>query len=230
MAENKFEVKIPPMGLITAEELLRELDIQKILMTEAESAVVDIQKSVNAGRGVEGAALREYSPGYKALKAAAGRSTTTNLTVTQQLMRSMTVKPLVEGKYVGAQIVFDGPHTEDSLKVLQDAAASRAEKGKKSKGSKARKSGEVRAAAPARSLGRRGSSIARISNVAKSGRVRGGGGEPQLSNAEVATRLYDRGFVGWFMLGRKQLERLEKNVNAAVRAAAKRVFTTGNAR
>jgi len=110
-------------------KLFTDAELQRVAMQQMESTQARILTNVTSGRDMTGRKLKSYSPGYKhAIEQGLVRSrstgvpqvsTATNLTISGQLLRSLTVRP--HPRFPGAILDFEGHHT-DADKDMADLA------------------------------------------------------------------------------------------------------------
>lgn len=223
MADNFLSIKMPKLSVMDAEEFKRAFDLEKTILAEAQSALTRIKADTTAGRQAEGGAFRPYSSGYRKLRQAAGLSTTPNLTVTQELLRSMAVEPIREDNKIGARIVFQFNHAPakpllpKKNRKSRNGQAGQAGAAGKQKSAKPTKSQEVKPQEQKAPKPKKKKEIIPY---------KGYEGTDGMPNAELAQKLYKMGFVGWFTFAQKDLVRIQRNVNRAINRVVKQLFTT----
>lgn len=206
----KYEIEFPKLKF--DEQFIKKLDLPTLFKQETLTTMTRVKQETVAGRTADGGALREYSPGYKRYKELTTGSGRTNLTVTGELLRSMVVEQLPGSD--DTSIRFQGTHAPARRRSI-------------SSGTRARKVGqhEIKAQAASTAAPSRLARAAKaIGGARSSGRGSSGGGESQ-PNAALAKHLYDRGFVGWFAYGRKDIERIEKSVLKRINEKLKTLLT-----
>lgn len=102
-----MNIKIEFTGIKVNERWVKSLNLEKIALQEVLTSRTRILSNVAEGRGTDGQQLRPYSPGYRKLKIASGRSGETDLNVSGELLRSMTARQMSNG----GEVVFSGNHS-----------------------------------------------------------------------------------------------------------------------
>lgn len=191
-----------PKVTINADAFLDKLNLQKIASEEMLNTRTRIAADTSAGKNAEGGGFRPYSRNYAIIKAASGRGTRVNLTWTGELLRSFVISNIPDGVQLGAQ----GQHAPSPKRTNRTKASAAKSK---SAGGFIRSPGAkvARSAVGAKSTGGRAFKATRSS----------GGGGGTLSNAALVASLYAKGFVGWFMFGKKDIERIQKRALAEVK-------------
>lgn len=135
----------------------------KAAKTELFDQMREINADAQAGKSRDGK-LPSYSQSYKAWRKSQGYSTSTNLTLSGDMLRSMQVKETSDG----AELFFQGNHSPKKSKKKKNKKKETKKKGTKSK---------------------------------------------TQTNAAIAAFVYSKGFDGWFKLGKKDQQRIQKSMN-----------------
>lgn len=100
-----IDIKIPKVKL-DAQAFLKSLDLQNTLRSELQNVRTRIVKDTVSGKQATGAGLKPYSASYSEYKKKKTGSSTPNLTLTGELMRSIVDSEIKDGH----QLAFQGQH------------------------------------------------------------------------------------------------------------------------
>lgn len=102
-------IKIDVPKINFNKNFIKNLDLEGFYRAELLNVRKRIVDDTQRGKQAEGAGLKAYSPSYAAYKKAKTDSSTTNLTVTGELMRSIVDSKIKDGH----QLAFQGQHKGD---------------------------------------------------------------------------------------------------------------------